>query len=175
MVELLLVRILLPLLAMTATITGGGALGGITSISGMVLPGQVVATAFNGARSLVTVGPADTTLLTTTFSLAAATNIIVDWRVSLGVVAATTYGNLRLVVDSVIKSRTSRYHFGQGSGYAMNLTLNGPCYLGSLAASSHTISLIWYNETANQATYNPNATDSGGWSQADSEMIVRGA
>ncbi|EEG08218.1 hypothetical protein [Pseudogulbenkiania ferrooxidans] len=138
--------------------------------------GKIIASLFTATRAVVAAS-GDTTVMTLNFMLAQATPVVVDWRTWFGSNAGSVvYGDARLMLGATQKSRSSRIHVGSsGAGYAYNLPFNGSTYLGVLAAGSYTISLIWNNQSAAAAVFNPGPTDASVWSQADSEIIVRAA
>jgi phage-related tail fiber protein len=138
--------------------------------------GKIIASQFTATRTVVAAS-GDTTVMTLNFTLAQMTPVIVDWRTWFGSTSATSvYGDARLMLGATSKSRSCRIHVGCSNfGYAFTYPFNGSTYLGSLPAGSYTISIIWNNQTAAAAVFNPGPADSSVWSQSDSEIIVRAA
>lgn len=138
--------------------------------------GKIIASLFTATRSVVAAS-GDTTVMTLNFTLTQATPVVVDWRAWFGgVTASQLFGNARVMLGAMQKSRSPRMHIGlSGAGYVYTDKFVGSTYLGVLAAGSYTVSVIWNNETAIAAVFNPGPTDSVNWSQADSEIIVRAA
>lgn len=138
--------------------------------------GKIIASLFTATRAVVNVS-GDTTVMTLNFTLAHETPVVIDWRALFGgAIASICYGNARLMLGASQKSRSSRIHIGiSGYGYVYNDCFVGSTYLGVLAAGSYTVSIIWFNETASAASFNPGPADASTWSQSDSEIIVRAA
>jgi len=138
--------------------------------------GKIIASVFSSSRAVMAAS-GDTTAMTLNFTISQATPVVIDWRSWFGSLSASIcYGNARIALGGVQKSRSSRIHLGiSQAGYAYIFLFSGSTYLGVLAAGTYTVSLIWVGETAVQAIFNPGPGDTPGWAQADSEIIVRAA
>lgn len=138
--------------------------------------GRVIASLFTATRTVMAAN-GDTTAMTLNFTLAQATPVIVDWRACFGGYSTSAiYGNARLMLGAVQRSRSPRMHLGAISGgYVYSDYFSGSSYLGVLAAGSYTISVVWNGETPTPAVLNTGPADFAGWSQGDSEIIVRAA
>jgi len=137
---------------------------------------KIIASLFTATRAVVAVS-GDTTLMTLNFTLTQAMPIEVDWRSWFGSLSSSNcYGNARIMLGAVQKSRSPRIHLGVSIiGYSYTFPFNGSAYLGVLSPGAYTVSLVWFNETPPAAIFNPGPVDAASWSQADSEIIVRSA